>query len=182
MKVGFGVVALVLAGSAGSATGCSQRKSTSALPSAAALASSAATAVSAESGPCPIHLSKGAFELCNVPTTDRPRCFHIDYAPVDNDKRGCVPGRLRVEILGPERNQTDELIVTSSYASGDASSALVELRLESMRGTMGFFQGVPGDLVGTVRTNAWRADKLDFGPGLLPSVRAARTAEWTDAY
>ncbi|HEU5074020.1 MAG TPA: hypothetical protein VFU02_07600 [Polyangiaceae bacterium] len=98
----------------------------------------------------------------------------------DDRGRGCVPGRAQLVILGSRRYQTDELVVTTSLVSGDVGSAVIELRLQSMVGSQGFFTGAVGAVVGEIHTNGRGVERFDLGPALLPSALNVRTAKPTD--
>ena len=143
--------------------------------------SSTASVASERPAPCSLHLADSDFEACNLDISSNPLCFHFAVRRGSHDgRRGCVPGRARLVIESSRRNQTDELVVTTSLVSRDPSSALVELRLESMVGSQGFFAGAAGAVVGTIHTTARGAERFDLGSALLPSALNVRTAEQTD--
>ncbi|HYQ05245.1 MAG TPA: hypothetical protein VER96_41505 [Polyangiaceae bacterium] len=169
-----GLVCLSLTATLSSLSGCARRESPAPLPS------STAPAASAEPPPCPLRISTTDFEACNLDRSRDPLCFHFALW-VGGGRRGiCLPGRATLAVLGSRRYQTDELVVTLTPVSGDAGSPVIELRLQSMRGSQGFFKGPLGSVVGEIHMNARRPDHFNLGPGLLPSQLNVRTAEWTD--
>jgi hypothetical protein len=151
--------------------GCSRHESVDQLPS------SQAPIAPVGPPPCPIRIPNEAFDACTLDPHSPPLCFHFQvYARAG----GCVPGRATLAIISSARYQTDELTVATNFASGDGDVAAVELRLERMGGSQGFFKGPTGALVGTIHRNAAGVPYFELGPELLPSVLSVRTAQRTD--
>lgn len=176
-SVFLGSVSLLVATIFSSTSGCSRRESSRLLPA------SASASASASAPPCPVRLANVTFEACNLDpkVTSGPDCFYFFVLVRPRDERSaCVPGRVKLAILGSARYQTDELVATTSLVSGDKRSAVVELRLESMIGSQGFFEAPPPALVGRIYTSAAGAERFELGPALLPSALNDRTARVTD--
>jgi len=170
-----GMVSLAMCTLFSSTLGCSRRESPR------VLSSSTAPVASASPSSCPVRLKDVTFEACNLDEASPPLCFYLFVLVRPRAELGaCVPGRVKLAILGSARYQTDEIVASTSLVSGDTRSSVVELRLESMSGSQGFFKGLPGALVGKIHTGPAGAGHFELGPGLLSSTLNVRNAAVSD--
>jgi hypothetical protein len=128
----------------------------------------------ASAGQCSVRLNDVTFEACNPHPrfTSRPDCFDFDVQVGPEgvpDASACVPGRVKFGVAGPT-NRTDELVATTVLVSNDGRSAIIELRLQRIIGSMdNLFNAPAGARLGTIQTIAGRPDHFELGPALLPS-------------
>jgi hypothetical protein len=84
---------------------------------------------------------------------------------------------VKLTVAGPT-DRTDVLLARARPAKGAKG---VELYLERTIGSMNeLFKAPPGVLLGTITLSGGKAERLDLGPGLLPSDVGERSAQRLD--